>query len=216
MTCLWRFPARAEYIPHAAPIVRRYRITSRAGSANTLAPSTFSPPDTTNAPRGRQSVARRGSVRPIHGAHPSALRAAGPAMRPSKFVPDESVFAPSMGLTPPRCALRGRPCGRPNSFQTNRCSPHPWGSPLRAARCGAGPAAVQIRSRRICHRGGRMPERTSAQPMARRAKGGRPESTGVFCEHAGSLSPLSPPDTKNAPLGGVFRIWRRERDSNPR
>ena len=41
----------------------------------------------------RQSVALRGIVRPIHGAHPSALRAAGPALRPSKFVPDEFVTA---------------------------------------------------------------------------------------------------------------------------
>ena len=52
------------------------------------------------------------------------------------------LLAPSMGLTPARCALRGRP------------------------------AVVQIRSRRICHCEGRMRERTSAQPTARRAKGG--------------------------------------------
>ena len=40
-----------------------------------------------------QIRSRRIGVRPIHGAHPSALRAAGPALRPSKFVPDEFVTA---------------------------------------------------------------------------------------------------------------------------
>jgi hypothetical protein len=29
------------------------------------------------------------------------------------------IVRPILGLTPARCALQGRPCGRPNSFQTN-------------------------------------------------------------------------------------------------
>ncbi len=136
---------------------------------------------------------RRGIVRPIHGAHPFALRATGPAFgcpnsfrtnlsNPRGFVHtslsarhakrpargcfaqlpclhgDEGLFAPSMGLTPSRCALRGQP------------------------------SAVQIRSGRICR------------------------------TQEGSSTPLSPPDTQNAPQGGASlncRVFMETRDCSP-
>ena len=60
-----------------------------------------------------------------------------------------------MGLTPPRCALRGQP------------------------------AAVQIRSRRICRTG---------------------DSAGRV---TGSLHPLSPPDTKTPPVGAFWYLAER-------
>ena len=43
------------------------------------------------SPAAIQIRSRRISVRPIHGAHPCALRAEGPALRLSRFVPDEFV-----------------------------------------------------------------------------------------------------------------------------
>ena len=52
----------------------------------------------------------------------------------------------------------------------------------------------------ICHCEGRLPERTFAQRMARRAEGGTPGVNPL----RGSLQPLSPPPTKNAPGGALF------------
>ncbi len=79
------------------------------------------------------------------------------------------------------------------------CSSHPWDSPLRAARCRASLRLSKFVPDEFVDCGGRMPERTSAQPMARRAKGRMPGVT------VSSSTTISPPDTQNALLMSARR-----------
>src|SRR5690606_28610709 len=90
---------------------------------------------------------------------------------------------------PPRCAALLREV-------RGDCWAHPWAQPLRAARCGASLRLSNFVPDKIVDCGGRMPERTSAQPMARRVRPGMGRIT-----QEGSSTPLSPPDTQNAPFG---------------
>jgi len=91
---------------------------------------------------------------------------------------------------------------------TRDCSPHPWGSPLRATRYGASLRLSRFAPGESVARGGRMPERTAAQLLAleRAARKGKAQDAPSHPEV--SSTPLSPPDTQNAPRGGVLRIWR--------
>ena len=50
------------------------------------------------------------------------------------------------------------------------CLAHPWAKPLRASRCGASLRLSKFAPGEFVDCGGRMPERTSAQPMARRVR----------------------------------------------
>ena len=101
-----------------------------------------------------------------------------------------------------------RPTRASISRTARECSPHPWGSPLRAARCGAGHAAVQIRSRRI----GVRPIH-GAHPSALRAAGPalRPSKfvPDEFVERAASaklpvLLPSLSARYEKRPTGGRF------------
>jgi hypothetical protein len=71
-------------------------------------------------------------------------------------------------------------------------------------RCGAGDCSA----------------RPWAEPLRASAEGpacGCPNSFQTNLSNRGfSSRPLSPPDTQKAPNGRFLRIWRRERDSNPR
>src|SRR5574337_99043 len=237
----------------------------------------------------------RGIVRPIHGPHPSALRAPGPAFG------CPILFQTKLSLAEAGCRNEHRrsrwPEGRGtggaespggvvlhlsplpdtqsagfdgvwSGMESARdCSAHPWASPFRAARSRASLRLSNFVPDKIVARGGRMPERTSAQPMARRARHGRCRVTergrppplavtryakrrlrwsverhgvceglfgpsmgltlprcalqgqpsavqirsGRICRtREGSSTPLSPPDTQNAPEGRFAYLAERE------
>ena len=107
----------------------------------------LSPPDTQNAPDGmrfdqHRVRSRRGIVNPIHGVHPSALRAPGPAFGcPILFqtkLSNPGGFVHHLSPPDTQNAPRGGPLRPVSRWRVVRdCEPHPWGSPLRAARSGA-------------------------------------------------------------------------------
>src|SRR5574337_944411 len=128
----------------------------------------------------------RGIVRPIHGPHPSALRASAASLGcPIYFFNDPApteiytlaLHAPlpvsSTPPSPPDTQSAGFDGVWSGMESARDCSAHPWASPFRAARSRASVRLSNFVPDKIVARGGRMPERTSAQPMARRARHGR-------------------------------------------
>ncbi len=143
------------------------------------------------------------------------------ALRQGAFVGVGGVglFGPSMGLPLPRSALQGQPAAVRN------CS--------RQFRRTGGFVHTSLRQIRKTPRQGALRQGASVGvggvglfgpsmglPLPRSALQGQPAAvrncSRQFRRTGGFVHHLSPPDTQNAPLGGVLRIWRRERDSNPR
>ena len=224
----------------------------------------------------------RGTVWPILGPNPCALRAPGPACWLSLFVSHDTK---AHALLPPLLAGEGwggvaldflvahpdtqNACfdGVSLSVGVGDCESHPWDSPFRAARFRASLRLSTMFQTKLSTTKAGCRSRTSAQPMARRARHRMCRVTGGLlfrqmrttpasmefhsawrvgdCESHPWDSPfraarsraslrlsnfvpdkiveperVRPPPLSaryaKRPLRGALRIWRRERDSNPR